>query len=68
GTLRSLHQFVDESGCTMAVRLFAGGPEITECITPHGRKFTLINLPYFLASKIGDHVAWAQFLASDKKR
>jgi predicted AAA+ superfamily ATPase len=58
GTLRSLHQFVDETKNTLAVRLYAKGPEAVQCTTPHGSKFTLINLPYFCASKIAEYVDW----------
>jgi predicted AAA+ superfamily ATPase len=66
GSLRSLHQFVEESGISLAVRLYAKKPDVSQCSTPRGGKFTLINLPYFCASKIGEYVEWAQSGKSGK--
>jgi len=58
GSLRSLHQFMDRTKHPFAVRLYRGPLEITEAATIQGKKFKLLNLPYFLASKIGDYISW----------
>ena len=56
GTLRSLHQFINHSNHPYAVRLYAGDFEITESITPAGKPYKLLNLPYFLAGKINEYI------------
>lgn len=58
GTLRSLHQFIDRSPCRYAVRLYAGPLELQQITTPTGTPFLLLNLPYFLASKLHEYVDW----------
>ncbi len=56
GTLRSLHQFMNDSNAPCAVRLYAGNLEITDSITPAGKQFKLLNLPYPLAAKITEYL------------
>ncbi|MCX6278499.1 MAG: AAA family ATPase [Bacteroidetes bacterium] len=56
GRLRSLHQFIDEAPHPYAVRLSAEKLSIRQTQTINGKKFYLLNLPYFLASKIKDHL------------
>jgi predicted AAA+ superfamily ATPase len=56
GRLRSLHQFVDAAPHTYAVRLYAGKLAVQQTRTLRGKKFFLLNLPYFLAGKINDHL------------
>ncbi|HDR04942.1 MAG TPA: ATP-binding protein [Candidatus Marinimicrobia bacterium] len=56
GTLRSLHQFVNHSNHSYAVRLYAGNLEITNSVTPQGKPYKLLNLPYFLAGKIFNYI------------
>jgi len=56
GTLRSLHSFVDLSGARLAVRLYHGCIERIETATPKGTPYTLLNLPYYLCSKIGEYI------------
>lgn len=58
GTLRSLHQFIDRSPCRRAVRLYAGPLDLQQATTPAGTPFHLLNLPYFLASKLHEYVDW----------
>ncbi len=58
GTLRSLHQFMEQVDHEYAVRMYAGPLEKTRVSTPRGKKFTLLNLPYFLAGKLGAYVDW----------
>jgi len=52
GSLRSLHQFIDRCPHSFAVRLYSGKLEIQQATTPNGTRFTLLNLPYFLTSKL----------------
>jgi predicted AAA+ superfamily ATPase len=56
GRLRSLHQFVDMAPHAFAVRLHAGNLSVQQTRTILGKKFYLLNLPYFLAGKIKDHL------------
>ena len=57
GTLRSLHSFIDRTDTKLAVRLYSGDYTVEQAVTPVGKKpYTLINLPLFLASKVGEYV------------
>ncbi len=56
GTLRSLHQFVERTNHPYAVRIYAGEFAINESRTPGGTHYLLMNLPYFLGSKIPDYI------------
>jgi predicted AAA+ superfamily ATPase len=59
GHLKSLHQYMDEVSHNLAVRLYAGNIHIDDCVSVNGKPFKLLNLPYFLASKIQDYLHWA---------
>ena len=56
GRLRSLHQFIDMAPHAYAVRLYAGKLAVQQTQTIRGKKFYLMNLPYFLAGKIREHL------------
>ncbi len=56
GHLKSLHQFMDIAEHDIAVRLYAGKLKLDNVETPAGKKFRLLNLPYFLASRIVEYV------------
>ena len=56
GTLRSLHQFIDHTNHPYAVRMYAGEFNVTETKTPGGTPYLLLNLPYFLGTKIPDYI------------
>lgn len=57
GSLRSLHSYIDKTGTELAVRLYSGEFSVEKAVTPMGKNsYTLINLPLFLASMIGDYV------------
>lgn len=56
GTLRSLHQFVERANHPYAVRIYAGEFRISETRTPGGTPYLLMNLPYFLGTKISDYI------------
>jgi predicted AAA+ superfamily ATPase len=58
GKLRSLHIFMDQSPVQLAVRFYDGRITADEITTPNGKSFTLLNLPYYLASKIEDYLNW----------
>jgi uncharacterized protein len=47
GTLRSLMQFVDETGITDAVRVYSGKFRIETANTPKGNNFKLMNIPFY---------------------
>ena len=52
GSLRSLHQFMDRAQHDLAVRLHAGPLGMEEVATANGKRFRLLNLPYFLAALV----------------
>ena len=56
GTLRSLHQFIDHTNHRYAVRMYAGEFKVTDTKTPGGTPYLLMNLPYFLGTKIPDYI------------
>jgi len=58
GTLRSLHQFINQAPHYFAVRLYAAKLKFQRTKTPDGKEFILLNLPYFLISKIADYIEW----------
>jgi predicted AAA+ superfamily ATPase len=58
GKLKSLHQFMDLSPIQLAVRFYDGRISIDDVTTPNGKSFVLLNLPYFLASKIEAYLSW----------
>ena len=56
GSLKSLHQFVDRSTHPYAVRIYAGKFEVIETKTPAGTPYLLMNLPYYLGTKIPEYL------------
>lgn len=52
GTLRSLHRFVDEAPHDIAVRIYAGSYKIENTSTISGKRFRLINLPFYLIGQV----------------
>ena len=58
GKLKSLHIYMDKAPHNMAVRFYAGSINITNAITPNGKPFYLLNLPYYLVSKTEDYLQW----------
>ncbi|MEN8122818.1 MAG: AAA family ATPase [Bacteroidota bacterium] len=58
GSLKSLHQFINRSKHNYAVRIYAGEFRIEENKTPEGKSYFLMNLPYFLSSKIEEHIEY----------
>lgn len=58
GRLRSLHQFIDNAPHNFAVRLYAGEIRLEKSSTVSGKEFFLLNLPYYLTSKILENISY----------
>jgi len=52
GKLRSLHQFIKIAPHDIAVRIYSGKLNIEDSKTVEGKKFKLINLPFYLVGQI----------------
>lgn len=59
GKLRSLHQFIDRAPHSFAVRVYAGKFSMEEAKTIAGKKFTLMNLPFYLVNKLPEYLKLA---------
>jgi predicted AAA+ superfamily ATPase len=55
GTLRSLHQFMEQCNHTYAIRLLANHFSIEKAKTQGGKSFLLMNMPYYAATKIAHY-------------
>ncbi len=51
GKLKSLHIFMDLVPHQIAIRVWSNPFSIDEAVTPTGKKFNLINLPFYLLSQ-----------------
>ncbi len=58
GRLRSLHQFIDNAPHNFAVRLYAGEIRLEKSTTISGKEFFLLNLPYYLTSRILEYISY----------
>ena len=56
GHLRSLYQFIDMAPHGYAVRVYSGKLTIEEAETINGKKFRLLNLPFYLIHKMEDYL------------
>ena len=56
GRLRSLHQFIDRTNHPYAVRMYAGEFKVENAKTPGGTPYLLMNMPYFLGTKIPEYI------------
>ena len=52
GKLKSLLLYIDLSEVKIAIRLYGGKFSIEEQITPNGKNFVLLNIPYYLTGNI----------------
>lgn len=59
GSLRSLHEYMDRSRGSLAVRLLHNELHLEEATTRSGKNFKLLNLPYFAATQLERCVEWA---------
>lgn len=60
GKLKSLHLFMDHAPHNLSVRLYAGEISINESKTTSGKKFFILNLPYYLVSQIEQYLTWLE--------
>ena len=58
GTLKSLHQFIENCNHSYAVRMYGGKFEIVRTKTPGGKPYLLMNMPYYLGIKIPEYLAY----------
>ena len=58
GKLRSLHIYMDEAPHNLAIRFYDGNVNITSPVTPNGKRFHLLNLPYCVVSQIQSYLEW----------
>lgn len=58
GSLKSLHQFIDRASHNYAVRIYGGKFIIENSITPSGKPYVLMNMPYYLGVKIPEYIAY----------
>ena len=58
GALKSLHQYIDQTKQKYAIRIYGGNFKVEESVTPNGTPFTLMNLPYYLGTKLPAYISW----------
>lgn len=58
GKLRSLHQFMESTNHSYAVRLLANHFSVEHVKTPAGKKYLLMNLPYYLSTRLPQYIEW----------
>lgn len=59
GKLKSLHQCIENVDHPYAIRLYAGAFSVEQHKTPtSGKSYYLMNLPYYLGTKIHDYMAY----------
>jgi predicted AAA+ superfamily ATPase len=58
GSLRSLHQFIDACDHGFAIRIYGGELKVEDTSTPSGKAYRLLNLPYYLGTKIQEYLDW----------
>jgi hypothetical protein len=58
GTLRSLHQFIDRTNHSYAVRISSSNLSKSKNITPAGKDYQLLNLPYYLSGNLRKYLDW----------
>jgi hypothetical protein len=56
GKLRSLHQFMERANHNFAVRIYGEEFSIQKVKTPNNKEFLLMNMPYYLGTKIFDYL------------
>jgi len=54
GTLRSLHNFMDESRSDFALRIYSGNMRTERITTFNKKKFTLFSVPFYLLFRINE--------------
>ncbi len=58
GTLKSLHQFIERTNHPYAIRMYARDFNIEKNRTPNGIPYLLMNLPYYLGTKLPEYIEY----------
>jgi predicted AAA+ superfamily ATPase len=58
GRLRSLHEFINRANHKYAVRVYSGKLKVGIAETINGKKFFLLNLPFYLTGDIKKYLHW----------
>ena len=58
GTLKSLHQFMEITNHPYAPRIYAGEFKVEHLTTATGTPFLLMNLPYYLGTRLPEYIAY----------
>ncbi|MCO5233421.1 MAG: AAA family ATPase [Chitinophagales bacterium] len=58
GSLKSLHQFINQSEHHYAVRVYGGKFKIQKTKTPEGKVYYLMHLPYYLGTHIYQYLEY----------
>ena len=58
GALKSLHQFIEMSEHPHAVRMYGGEWGVQKAHTPKGKSYRLMNLPYYLGTRVPECLEW----------
>ena len=56
GSLKSLHEFINRTNHNYAIRIYAGEFKIEKNSTHTGKNYFLMNMPYYLSSKIYEYI------------
>jgi uncharacterized protein len=59
GRLRSLHEYMDTTPHDLAIRFLGNHVSLEKTVTPNGKAFKLLNLPYFTVSQLDKYIEWA---------
>lgn len=58
GRLRSLHQFIERTNHHFAIRVLSNKLSVEKVKTPTGKEYILLNLPYYLSTRIPQYIEW----------
>jgi len=58
GSLKSLHQFIEAADHPYAIRIYGGEFKIEKAVTPLGKPYILMNLPYYLGARMPEYISW----------
>ena len=56
--MRSLHEFIDRAPHNYSVRVYSGKLKIDLAETIKGKKFYILNLPFYLVGDIKKYLIW----------
>lgn len=59
GSLRSLHEYMDLTPHSLAIRFLGNRVLLENAVTRQGKTFKLLNLPYFAVAQLDRYLAWA---------